>query len=108
MRKNHLIEQLKEHMTADLEAAIGEQEEQILSAIAKLSDDREGEEPLKFSVTLRGVLNLDKSTVETNFSFGVKTTVKGKHALDDPSQSTLPFEGHKATVSKGGEILFES
>jgi hypothetical protein len=98
MRKNHLIEQLREHMVADLEAAIGEQEEEILRAIAKASETgTDSEEPVKFGVTLRGVLNLDANTVETAFSFTTRTSVKEKHPLEDPQQPKLPLEEEDAT-----------
>lgn len=98
MRKNHLIQQLREHMVADLESAIGDQEEEILRAITRAADARsDSEEPLKFSVTLRGVLNLDKDEVETAFSFSTRTAVKAKHPLEDPDQKKLPLEG--VTVS---------
>jgi hypothetical protein len=98
MRKNHLIDQLREHMIADLEAAIGEQEEEILRAITRAADARsDSEEPLKFSVSLRGVLNLDKDEVETAFSFSTRTAVKARHRLEDPNQEKLLLDG--VTVS---------
>jgi len=90
MRKNHLIKQLLEHMIADLEAAIGGQEEEMLRAITRAADARsDSEEPLKFSVSLRGVLNLDKDEVETAFSFSTRTAVKAKHPLEDPDQQSF-------------------
>ena len=93
MRKNHLIQQLREHMIADLEAAIGGQEEEMLRAITRAAEARtDSEEPLKFSVSLRGVLNLDKDEVETAFSFSTRTAVKAKHPLEDPDQKKLPLE----------------
>ena len=90
---NHLIAQFKEHMMADLEAAIENQEDEILEAIAKLRENRpeDDEKPLVFSASMAGKLNLDKSTVETAFSFAVKTTVKDKHTLDEPSQPKFAF-----------------
>ena len=85
-------------MQADLADAIGAQEEEILRAIAKASENgTDSEEPVKFAVTLRGVLNLDANTVETAFSFATRTSVKEKHALEDPKQAKLPLEG--VTVS---------
>ena len=85
-------------MIADLEAAIGDQEEEILRAITRAADARsDSEEPLKFSVSLRGILNLDKDEVETAFSFSTRTAVKAKHPLEDPDQKKLPLEG--VTVS---------
>ncbi len=103
MRKNHLIQQLREHMTSDLEAAIGEQEEEILRAITRAADARsDSEEPLKFSVTLRGVLNLDKDEVETAFSFSTRTAVKAKHPLEDPNQKKLPLDGVSVSLRTTG------
>ncbi len=85
-------------MIADLEAAIGEQEEEILRAITRAADARsDSEEPLKFSVSLRGVLNLDKDEVETAFSFSTRTAVKARHRLEDPNQEKLLLDG--VTVS---------
>ena len=64
MSKNRLIEQLRNYMIADLESAIGEQEDEMLRAITRAADARsDSEEPLKFSVSLRGVLNLDKDQI---------------------------------------------
>lgn len=81
-------------MQADLADAIGAQEEEILRAIAKASENgTDSEEPVKFAVTLRGVLNLDANTVETAFSFATRTSVKEKHALADPRQATLRLDG---------------
>ena len=103
MSKNHLIQQLREYMTSDLEAAIGDQEEEILRAITRAADARsDSEEPLKFSVTLRGVLNLDANTVETAFSFATRTSVKEKHALEDPNQKKLPLEGVSVSLRTTG------
>jgi hypothetical protein len=103
MRKNHLIEQLREHMVADLEAAIGGQEEEMLRAITRAAEARtDSEEPLKFSVSLRGVLNLDKDEVETAFSFSTRTAVKAKHPLEDPDQRKLPLEGVSVSLSTTG------
>jgi hypothetical protein len=103
MRKNHLIEQLREHMVADLQSAIGEQEEEMLRAITRAAEARtDSEEPLKFSVSLRGVLNLDKDEVETAFSFSTRTAVKAKHPLEDPDQKKLPLEGVSVSLSTTG------
>jgi hypothetical protein len=102
MRKNHLIQQLREHMVADLQSAIGEQEEEMLRAITRAAEARtDSEEPLKFSVSLRGVLNLDKDEVETAFSFSTRTAVKAKHPLEDPDQKKLPLE-EEATLADAG------
>ena len=85
-------------MQADLADAIGAQAEEILRAIAKASENgTDSEEPVKFAVTLRGVLNLDANTVETAFSFATRTSVKEKHALEDPKQAKLPLEGAELT-----------
>jgi hypothetical protein len=100
MSKNYLLNQLSQHMQADLADAIGAQEEEILRAIAKASENgTDSEEPVKFAVTLRGVLNLDANTVETAFSFATRTSVKEKHALADPRQATLRLDG--AEVKNG-------
>lgn len=103
MSKNHLIQQLREHMIADLEAAIGHQEDEILRALTRAADARsDSEEPLKFSVSLRGVLNLDKDEVETAFSFSTRTAVKAKHPLEDPDQKKLPLEGVSVSIRTTG------
>jgi hypothetical protein len=90
-------------MQADLAEAIGEQEEEILRAITRAADARsDSEEPLKFSVSLRGVLNLDKDEVETSFSFSTRTAVKAKHPLEDPDQKKLPLEGVAVSIRTTG------
>ena len=103
MSKNYLLNQLAQHMQADLADAIGSQEEEILRAIAKASENgTDSEEPVKFAVTLRGVLNLDANTVETAFSFATRTSVKEKHALEDPKQATLPLDGVTVSIRTTG------
>lgn len=103
MSKNYLLNQLAQHMQADLADAIGAQEEEILRAIAKASENgTDSEEPVKFAVTLRGVLNLDANTVETAFSFATRTSVKEKHALEDPKQATLPLDGVSVSIRTTG------
>ena len=90
-------------MQNDLADAIGAQEEEILRAIAKASETgTDSEEPVKFGVTLRGVLNLDANTVETAFSFTTRTSVKEKHPLEDPKQGKLPLEGVSVSLSTTG------
>ena len=90
-------------MQADLADAIGAQEEEILRAIAKASENgTDSEEPVKFSVSLRGVLNLDANTVETAFSFATRTSVKEKHALEDPKQAKLPLDGVAVSIRTTG------
>lgn len=90
-------------MQADLADAIGAQEEEILRAIAKASENgTDSEEPVKFAVTLRGVLNLDANTVETAFSFATRTSVKEKHALEDPKQAKLPLDGVTVSIRTTG------
>ena len=103
MSKNYLLNQLAQHMQADLADAIGAQEEEILRAIAKASENgTDSEEPVKFAVTLRGVLNLDANTVETAFSFATRTSVKEKHALEDPKQAKLPLDGVSVSIRTTG------
>ena len=103
MSKNYLLNQLAQHMQADLADAIGAQEEEILRAIARASENgTDSEEPVKFAVTLRGVLNLDANTVETAFSFATRTSVKEKHALEDPKQAKLPLEGVSVSLRTTG------
>ncbi len=103
MSKNYLLNQLAQHMQADLADAIGAQEEEILRAIAKASENgSDSEEPVKFAVTLRGVLNLDANTVETAFSFATRTSVKEKHALEDPNQKKLPLDGVSESIRTTG------
>ncbi len=90
-------------MQDDLADAIGAQEEEILRAIAKASETgTDSEEPVKFGVTLRGVLNLDANTVETAFSFTTRTSVKEKHPLEDPKQGKLPLDATSITISRLG------
>jgi len=103
MSNNHLLKQLAEHMQNDLADAIGAQEEEILRAITRAAEARtDSEEPLKFSVSLRGVLNLDKDEVETAFAFSTRTAVKAKHPLEDPDQKKLPLEGVSVSLSTTG------
>ena len=86
---NKIIKQLMDHMLADLETAMSDQEHDILKAIHKLKDNQEEDKPLVFSCSLGGKLNLDKNTVETVFAFSVKSQVKDTHKLEDPDQGKL-------------------
>lgn len=90
---NHIIQALKDHMTTDLEAAIEEQEEDILKAINKVIADRdpESESPLTFTVSMSGKVDLGKNTVETKLSYSVRTTVAGKHFIENPDQGKFGF-----------------
>lgn len=80
----------------DLIAALADNESEILADIQRTAENREHEDdPVKFKVTFGITLDLNKSTVETSFSYSVKKTIKEKHALDadDPE---LPWEGGDA------------
>lgn len=88
---NPLIEQLLSQMTADLEEAITDLEDEMLEALQKMRANRddEDEKPLVFSCSLAGKLNLDKNTIETAFSFSVKTKAKNAVQIEDPNQGRL-------------------
>jgi hypothetical protein len=88
---NYIIEQLQKAMVADLEAALFEREEEILEHLRNSSDRRDDEDPLKFTCSLKGTINVDKNTIETAFGYSVKTVLKGKHTLRDPNQMEISF-----------------
>jgi hypothetical protein len=79
---NNILEQMAERGAEDLRSAIEDKEPEILKAIQKMADEREGDAPLKFKLSLALTADLDKSTVETAVSYSVKTTVKGVHAIE--------------------------
>ncbi len=79
---NNILTQMAERGAEDLRSAIEDKEPEILKAIQKMADEREGDAPLKFKLSLALTADLDKSTVETAVSYSVKTTVKGVHAIE--------------------------
>lgn len=84
---NHLIEQLKEHMKEDLEGAFETQESELLASIRKQREDPENEDKdIVLTVSMKGKLSVDKSKIETAFSFSSKTTVKEIHLIENPNQ----------------------
>jgi DNA replication initiation complex subunit (GINS family) len=88
---NNILTQMAERGAEDLRAAIEEKEAEILAAIQKIAEEREGDAPLKFSLSLKITADLDKSTVETAVSYSVKTTVKGVHAIEQDDETPSLF-----------------
>lgn len=77
----------------DLVAALRDNESEILADIQKTAENRESEDdPVKFKVSLGITLDLDKSTIETSFSYSVKKTVKQKHAFSSDNAPELPWK----------------
>lgn len=92
---NHILKQMAEAGANDLREAIEEKEPEILEAIQKLADERsetKGEAPLKFKLALSITADLDKSVVETVMSYSVKTTVKGKHEIEQEDTTPSLFD----------------
>jgi hypothetical protein len=92
---NNILEQMSQCGEADLRGAIIDKEAEILAAIQKLAEEREGDAPLKFSLSLKITADLDKSTVETAVSYSVKTTVKGVHAIERDDDETPSLFGEE-------------
>ena len=84
---NHILKKMAEAGADDLRAAIDEKEVEILAAIIKAGQDREGNEPLKLKLALSITADLDKSVVETTVSYSVRTTVRGKHEIEAGDQT---------------------
>jgi hypothetical protein len=62
-------------------------ESEILADIQRTSENRESDDdPLKFKITLSITLDLNKSVVDTGFSYSVKKTVKETHELPRPDE----------------------
>ena len=90
---NHILEQLSKRGSEDLNSAIEEKEAEILKAIQHQADERKeqgSEAPLKFSLSLKITADLDKSVIETAFSYSVKTTVKGLHEIKKEDEDDTP------------------
>ena len=88
---NHILLKMAEAGANDLARAIDEKEVEILAAIIKAGQDREGNEPLKFKLSLSITADLDKSVVETAVSYSVRTTVRGKHEIEKGDEPELEF-----------------
>ena len=88
---NNILTQMAERGAEDLRSAIEDKEAEILKAIQKMADEREGDSPLKFKLSLALTADLDKSTVETAVSYSVKTTVKGVHAIKQDDETPSLF-----------------
>jgi hypothetical protein len=92
---NNILEQMAERGGEDLRSAMEERQTEILMAIQKMADEREGDAPLKFKLSLALTADLDKSTVETAVSWSVKTTVKGVHAIERDNDGTPSLFGEE-------------
>lgn len=92
---NNILEQMAERGAEDLRSAIEDKEPEILKAIQKMAEEREGNAPLKFKLSLALTADLDKSTVETAVSYSVKTTVKGVHAIERDDDETPSLFGEE-------------
>ena len=91
---NPLLNACARNGARDLIAAIAENESEILADIQRTLENRESEDdPAKFKITLGITLDLNKSVVDTAFSYSVKKTVKESHTLPDPDQDELPWKG---------------
>jgi len=91
--ENHLLQAMARNGAKDLIRAIAEGESDILSDIQRLREEADEDEKLKFKVSLGITLDLDKSTVDTAFSYSVKTSVKHTHQVNRPDEPEFEFEG---------------
>lgn len=92
---NKILNQMAEAGAEDLRAAIEEKETEILEAIQKMAEERsetKSEAPLKFKLSLSITADLDESVVETVMSYSVKTTVKGKHEIEQEDTTPSLFD----------------
>lgn len=89
--ENHLLQAMAKNGAKDLIKAIAEGEQEILSDIQRIREEAEEDEKLKFKVSLGVTLDLDKSTVDTAFSYSVKTSVKRTHPVNRPDEPELEF-----------------
>jgi hypothetical protein len=89
---NHLIDQLKNTMIASLETAIIDSEKDMIACIARQRESNDDEQPIKFSVSMKGTLNLDKGAIETSFGYSTRTVIKDEFLIEDPNQPSLPLE----------------
>lgn len=92
---NKILNQMAEAGANDLRSAIEEKETEILEAIQKMAEERsetKSEAPLKFKLSLSITADLDESVVETVMSYSVKTTVKGKHEIEQEDTTPSLFD----------------
>ena len=94
MIANPLLNACARNGAQDLVTAIEENESEILADIQRTLENRESEDDAaKFKVSLSITLDLNKSVVETAFSYSVKKTVKEKHAVGEHDEvPELPFD----------------
>ena len=94
--ENHLLQAMARNGAKDLIRAIALGEADILADIQRIREEAEEDEKLKFKIGLSVTLDLDKSTVDTAFSYSVKTSVKRSHPVNRPDEPELEFgEGEK-------------
>lgn len=91
--ENHLLQAMARNGAKDLIKAIAEGEADILQDIQRMREESEDDEKLKFKVSLGITLDLDKSTVDTAFSYSVKTSVKRSHQVNRPDSPEFEFKG---------------
>jgi hypothetical protein len=89
--ENHLLQAMARNGAKDLIRAIALGESDILADLQRIREEAEEDEKLKFKIGLSVTLDLDKSTVETAFSYSVKTSVKRTHPVSRPDEPELAF-----------------
>ena len=90
---NKKLEAIANKASADLLALIKDGEAKILEAWNSAEEEAQIQESKpKFKLGLAIVLDLDKDTMDTSLSFGIKHTLTISGEMPDPTQPKLPLE----------------
>lgn len=87
---NDKLKAISDKAATDLADLIKDGEEKILEAWSQCEEEAQSNETApKFKLGLAITLDLDKDTMETALSFGVKHKLSVSAAIPDPNQSVM-------------------
>ena len=108
---NAKLHAIAEKAATDLQSLIEESEANILKAWdAAEQESQDNETPPKFKLGLTITLDLDKDTMETALTYGIKHKLSVACTIPDPNQpDLLPESGINAmTMENGKSVMLDS
>jgi len=100
---NEKLQSITEKAAADLVALVKDGEEKILEAWSACEEESQANETApKFKLGLSITLDLDKDSMETALSFGIKHKLSVTCSIPDPSQPELDGT---VTISGAGKSV---
>ena len=91
--QNSLLTRIIDQSCADLRSLAFDGEDDILSAIHKMTAEAELQETKpKFNLGFQISIDPDKGTFDCKLSWTVKQSLSTEHLIDDPNQEKLPLK----------------